>query len=282
MENYITLFDSKYLPQGLALHASLLRYGGQFTLWILCIDEQCFQALSKFSLQNVRLLKLASLESEKLLQAKRDRTIGEYCWTLTPFTFQFVFDMDANVDRVTYIDSDIWFRKSPSIIMDEFELSEKKVLITDHGYAPEYDQSATSGQYCVQFLTFKRDGANEILNEWQTQCLQWCFNRHEDGKFGDQKYLDQWPNKYPNLVHVLSREYLTLAPWNASRFPYGNSVLWHFHALKLYKNIDSSLMHINLCEGYPLLDVVKKHVYLPYLRDLANAIKLIELHEGAQ
>ncbi len=98
------------------------------------------------ALPNVRLLDLEKLETPALLQVKQDRTIVEYCWTLTPFAPRFVFD------------ADLWFRKNPAPIFCEFDESGKQVLITDHAYAPEYDQSATSGQYCVQFITFNREG----------------------------------------------------------------------------------------------------------------------------
>jgi hypothetical protein len=70
------------------------------------------------------------------------------------------------------------------------------VLITDHGYAPEYDQSATSGQYCVQFMTFERDGGEPVRRWWEERCIEWCYARFEDGKFGDQKYLDDWPYRF--------------------------------------------------------------------------------------
>ena len=113
--------------------------------------------------------------------------------------------------------------------------------------------------------------------EWQEQCLAWCYNRAENGKFGDQKYLDVWPSKYSDLVHVLQKEHLTLAPWNADRFPYGNSIIWHFHGLRLNKNEESDLMNINLCETYPLLDVVKKNIYFPYVKDLSDALSMLDL-----
>ena len=276
MEHYVTLFDDKYLPQGLALHRSLVRFGGVFTLWILCVNQRCFDILSTLMLPNVRLLNLDKQETAALLEAKKTRTAGEYCWTLTPFCFDFVFSADQEVNRLTYIDADVWFRKSPSPIFDELEAANKKVLITDHGYAAEYDASATSGQYCVQFLVFNRCGAEAILKEWQEQCLAWCYNRSEDDKFGDQKYLDVWPSKYSDLVHVLQKEHLTLAPWNASRFPYGNSIIWHFHGLRLSKSDESNLMNINLCETYPLLNVVKRHIYFPYVKDLSDALKTLD------
>ncbi len=180
MEHFVTLFDRLFLPQGLALHMSMERHAGDYILWILCVDDETFDIFGGLSLPNVRLLRLSELETPELLAVKPGRTIGEYCWTLTPFAPRFVFESDQSVRRVTYIDADLWFRKHPGPIFDEFELSGKQVLITDHAYAPEYDQSATSGQYCVQFMTFTRHGGESVRKWWEERCVEWCFARFED------------------------------------------------------------------------------------------------------
>jgi len=233
MEHYVTLFDSLFAPQGLALHGSMERHLTSYTLWVLCVDNPTYEGLSRLELPNVKLLQLSTLETKDLLRVKSSRTKGEYCWTLTPYAPRFVFEADMSVARVTYLDADVWFRKSPDRLLAELTESGKEVLITDHAYAPEHDQSATSGQFCVQFLTFTRFGGEQVRSRWEQQCIDWCFARHEDGKFGDQKYLDDWPERYRDKVHVLRNIEAILAPWNATRFPYGNGVLYHFHGLRI-------------------------------------------------
>lgn len=290
MEHYVTLFDSLFLPQGLALHMSMERHAGNYTLWILCVDDKAHEVLSKLDLSNVRLLQLSKLETPELLAVKPGRSKGEYCWTLTPFTPRFVFEADAEVTRVTYLDADLWFRKNPEPIFREFDDSGKDVLITDHAYSPENDQSATSGQYCVQFMTFARDGGETVRKWWEEKCIEWCFSRVEDGKFGDQKYLDDWPIRFDNSVHVLTNKELMLAPWNATRFPYGNAIAWHFHDLRIVINcgqlsspaIDSRLSFSEVINSeqslsaeygaYPLPQCTRDNIYLPYLNDLRAVI----------
>jgi len=270
MEHFVTLFNSLYLPQGLALHLSMERHIKDYILWILCVDDDAYEVLVKLNLNNVRLLKLSNLETPELLSVKSDRTIGEYCWTLTPFAPRFVFETDSVVQRVTYIDADLWFRKHPKPIFDEFEASAKQVLITDHAYAAEYDQSATSGQYCVQFMTFARDGGEAVRKWWEERCVEWCFSRFEDGKFGDQKYLDDWPERYGDLVHVLREKELALAPWNASRFPYGNAVFYHFHGLRL---ISENKVEIG---NYFLPTQIRNMIYKTYFSDMKLAIEKLQ------
>jgi hypothetical protein len=270
MEHYVTLFDSLFLPQGLTLHTSMQRHIKNYILWILCVDDNTHDVLSRLKLPNVRLLRLSQLETESLLRIKPDRNIGEYCWTLTPFAPRFVFEADENVKRVTYLDADLWFRKSPAPIFREFEKSGKQVLITDHAYAWEHDRSETSGQYCVQFLIFTREGET-VRQWWEDRCIEWCYARFEDGKFGDQKYLDNWPEQFADLVHVLANKELLMAPWNATRFPYGNSVGWHFHGFRVLK-FGAIILFIRAAAMYAIPRSVENAIYKHYEIDIVNAL----------
>lgn len=271
MEHYVTLFDSLFLPQGLALHLSMARHVKDYTLWVLCVNDEAYDVLTKLQLPNVRLLELSKLETEELRRVKPSRSKGEYCWTLTPFAPRFVLEADSSVERVTYIDADLWFRKNPASIFKEFQSSGKGVLITDHAYAPEYDSTATSGQFCVQFMTFHRQRGEKVRKWWETRCLEWCFARYEDGKFGDQKYLDDWPERFPDEVHVLVQKELLLAPWNVTRFPYGQSVVYHFQGLRILAG-----KKVVLAPTYALPRFVVSNIYEPYLRDLRVAVTQLE------
>jgi hypothetical protein len=223
----------------MCLHASLLEHAQPFHLWILCMDELVEQQLRQLALPHVSLIPLQEVETDALLGVKNGRTRGEYCWTLTPFTPQFVFDRDQAVKRVTYLDADLFFFDSPNILLKELEESGKDVLITEHAYAPEYDQTVTSGRFCVQFMTFRRTvGGLKVMEWWQERCLEWCFNRVEEGKFGDQKYLDDWPERFASEVHVLRQVEKTLAPWNVKYLTQNQPndfkpVMYHFHSLRL-------------------------------------------------
>jgi len=276
MEHFVTLFDNLFLPQGLALHISMERHAGNYTLWILCIDDTVFDVLSKINLPNVRLLQLSQLETKELKNVKMERTSGEYCWTTTPFTPKFVFDSDNSVNRVTYVDADLWFMKNPKPIFQEFEKSGKNILITDHGYSPEYDLTEKSGQYCVQFITFARGDGEIVRQWWEERCIEWCFARFENGKFGDQKYLDNWPEMFPKHVHILSKKEWTLAPWNANRFPYSGGIFWHFHELRLTEKRSKPL--VQFVTSYSIPPITRKQIYKPYLEDLSVAIQIMKDH----
>lgn len=185
-------------------------------------------------------------------------------------TPRIVFDRDPAVERVTYLDADMFFLKNPVPIHQEFETSGKSVLITDHAYDAVNDRAITSGQYCVQFMTFVRDKSEPVRLWWETRCLEWCFARRENGKFGDQKYLDDWPSRFPDDVHVLKQLDLLLGPWNTKRFSYSRGVAWHFHGLRLLEG-----GKVQLHPGYSVPKEVDRYVYLPYVESLRRAMEEI-------
>ena len=119
-------------------------------------------------------------------------------------------------------------------------------------------------------MTFNKEEGEYVRKWWEERCIEWCFARVEDNKFGDQKYLDDWPERFATLVHVLQNQGLALGPWNAIRFPYNNSVFYHFHDLKI---ISRKLFSIGF---YKLPLAFKEYVYKPYCEDLMEAMDEIE------
>lgn len=273
-EHFVTIFDQNYLPQGLALWKSLERNLDDFLLWVVCIDEDCFNKLQKINLSGISPIRLADLETNELISVKDKRTRAEYCWTLTPFAPKFVFEQNPSIKRVTYIDADISVINNISEVFQEFEQSGKDILITKHGYAPEYDQSIQSGIFCVQFIIFNNSQKAEIVrSEWASQCIDWCYARNEDGKFGDQKYLDEWPFKYLSIVHVLSNLSWMQGPWNTSLYSPLEAKCHHFHGLRLL----SSTGYV-LNEVYKIPLKTRHEIYGPYSMDLNWACNLLKRH----
>ncbi len=270
IEHFVTLFNSKYLPQGLSLLSSMEKNVINFRLWILCIDDEAYQILKKLNYEHVNPLKLSDFETEDLLTAKKNRTFTEYCWTLTPFTFDFVYKCDNTIKRLTYIDADMYFFNDTRQIFTNFEKSNKSILITKHNYSPFYDQSNFSGKFCVQFLTIDFEFGEKVRKDWELKCLDWCYNRFENGKFGDQKYLDRWPIDFKELVYIVDQKDLFLAPWNALQFSTDEIVAFHFHGLKILNN-----HKINI--GNYLIPIsTYQYIYKEYLDSIFDSIKILE------
>lgn len=271
MYNYCTLFDSNYLTRGLAMYESLKRYSDRFHLYIFAFDDRSYELLKKLNLEFVTVVSLQEFEDDELLALKSGRTAGEYCWTCTPSIIKYSIEK-YNLDSCTYLDADLYFFSNPAILIKE--MGEKSVLITEHRYTPEYDQSATSGIYCVQFMTFKNDtNGMRVLNWWRESCNTWCYARFENGKFGDQKYLDDWTTRFDG-VHVLQHLGGGVAPWNIQQYKLEEKpfelVFYHFHGLKFLPDEKVEL------GSYKLRKFDLKMLYKPYLAHLEKIKKQID------
>ena len=286
MMNFCTLFDSNYLTRGLAMYESLKAHCSNFHLYIFPFDDICYEILSKLDLEDVTLVSLKEFEDEKLLSIKSDRTRGEYCWTATSSTIFYVLTK-FGLDHCTYLDADLYFYSSPEILLDEAR--DKSILITDHRYSDQYNRAYDCGKYCVQFVYFKnnQNGMN-ALKWWRDECIKWCYNRQEDGKFGDQKYLDDWPSRF-NEVHELEHLGGGVAPWNVQQYNIIRGeenitiidkksqksyplVFYHFHELKFIERD----IKVLLC-GYELRKDVIETLYLPYIHHLLAIKKSLQM-----
>jgi hypothetical protein len=203
------------------------------------MDEDVEHSLSALEPDGVRTIAPRELEDARLLAAKADRNAREYCWTLTSFAFDAVFERCPEAARVTYLDADLFFFDSPRPLFEELENAGASILVTEHGYDPAYDKSEIVGRFCVQFLTMDRSPrAAEVRRWWQERVLEWCYDRREPGRFGDQKYLDRWPELFGDRICVLSRKELALAPWNVrmESARHGGDpkpVFYHFHSFRI-------------------------------------------------
>lgn len=265
MHNYCTLFDSNYLTRGLAMYESLKKNSNKFHLYIFSFDDRSYSVLKELNLESATIIKLEEFEDDELLEVKKSRTAGEYCWTCTPSIIKYCIER-YNLSSCTYLDADLYFFSNPAVLIDE--MGEKSVLITEHRYTKEYDQSRTSGIYCVQFMTFKNDkNGMEALNWWRNACIEWCYSRFENGKFGDQKYLDDWLNRFKG-VHSLKNLGGGVAPWNIQQYDLSKKefelIFYHFHGFKILEN------HKLEFGNYKLRKFDLKILYKPYLSHLED------------
>jgi hypothetical protein len=277
MQHFTTLFDRNFLPQGLALLASLRRHTtAPFRLWVLCLDRETHTILTALHQPEVELLILDQCETPALRAARDNRSYGEYCWTLASHVFSFVFERAEQVQRVTYLDADVYCLADPLACLRELDASGKSVLITEHAFAPQWSHySRTTGTYCVQYVTFNRTApALSLLARWQEQTRAQCSSDPGKGGFGDQVYLDEWPYIHNAFVHVLDHRYRTLAPWNTD-FALGRPhseppIFFHFHGLRILGR-----RWVLWAAGYPLANSCTRAIYEQYLSELRTALATI-------
>ena len=286
--NFCTLFDSYYLTRGMALYESLINNCNTFHLYIFAFDTKTFDILKSKNLNSATIISLSDFEDDALLEAKRGRTVAEYCWTCTASTITYAIQK-YNLDHCTYVDADIYFFSSPAPIFEE--IGDSSVAITPHNFSKELRSSEIYGKYCVQFTYFKNDKDGlAALNWWRESCLNWCFAKLQDGKYGDQKYLDYFEKMFKG-VHIVTNIGSGLAPWNISDYQikFDDTVVlfkkndpalkssplifFHYQGLKFFQKGDlivSDPAVISVAsEGLNL-------IYKPYIQNLLSVQRNIE------
>jgi hypothetical protein len=275
---YCTYFDHNYLARALLTIRSLRLYDTSTPIYILTLSDLCETVLRALGLPNVEIIPLPTLEQAypELAALKPQRTRMEYYFTLTPFLPHYVF-ATTPADRVTYIDMDLYFFSSPKPVLES--LGQASVAITPHRFSFEYRQHFVFGLFNVAWVTFRRCAEGlDCLNSYKADCTAWCHDRLEDGRFGDQKYLDSWPQRYPSL-RIIEHKGVNLAPWNVDNFDLRMKhqklmvdeypvVFYHFSGMGTRPSggVDA---YVPTRPGAGK-DVLIRHIVKPYLRRLEN------------
>ena len=278
--HFCTYFDHRYLPLGLALHGSLRRVCGDFTLWVLALDEEAAAFLDEAALPSLRVVRLSDLEAfdPQLKEVEKDRSRVEYYFTCSPCLPRYLMEVEG-VDEVTYLDSDLWFFASPERVFDE--MGDGAVAIVPHRFSEAAARShARFGLYNVGWLTFRNNAdGRACLEWWRGMCIDWCYDRAEPTRYADQKYLDYFESRFPG-VRVIANPGANLAPWNVARHAVVQDssgvsvdgeplVFFHFQGLR---RMSRSTYDSNLASyGARLTPALRHGVFEPYLYALGQA-----------
>jgi len=279
---FSTYFDQNYLLRGLALHRSLKRHAGPFRLHVLCLDDVAYEILTRMAIPEIVPVPLAELEASDpgLLAAKSTRSRVEYYFTCTAAFQCYLLRRFPEMDMLTYLDADLYFYGSPAPIFEE--LGDDSVLIIGHRFPEHLKHLEIFGRYNVGLLTFRNDERGRVCLEWwRERCIEWCYDRLEDGRFGDQKYLDDWTTRFEGVVE-LRHKGANVAPWNLAGFRVWERngqvmidenplIFYHFHKMKM---VSANLFDSGLTDRRADLNAtVRNRIFAPYLRELRSLME---------
>ena len=114
------------------------------------------------------------------------------------------------------MDADLFFFADPQPILDE--VGDDSIGLIEHRFPENLADLEKYGRFNVGWMTFRNDPiAVSCLQIWREQCIEWCYDRLESGRFAEQKYLDEWPARFPR-TRIIQHRGANVAPWNLERF----------------------------------------------------------------
>lgn len=283
-----TLFNSVYLDKGIVLYQSLEKVAKDFTLYILAMDDKCYDVLVELNYPHVIPIRLSSFENEELLVAKSNRSFGQYCWTCASSLILYILNT-YTPDYCSYIDADMKFYSDPVVLINEMKDKSASVSIVGHRFSWYAEKNANIlGKYCVECNTFKNDEkARSLLGIWIGQCLEECSQKEDGIHWGDQKYMDNWVDDYDYVIET-SNLGAGIAPWNISQYKLVNNsddgyivkckgesmpiLFYHFEGIT-YKSLISADIHIYCCWGID--DKLVNLLYKSYLHEILKAKEML-------
>ncbi|MBX3750699.1 MAG: glycosyltransferase [Opitutaceae bacterium] len=279
MRYFCTSFGRDHLPQGLALHQSLLAQAGDIELTILCLDEEVESRLRERSLPRVRLLPVAELVGRHpaLAAARADRTNQEFQDTCAPWLLCDLLRGIPAGELLTLLDAQLGFFSSPEPVFAA--IGGASAALVPFRHAPSLPHLALEGAFDPAWVTLRHDEAGlRCASDWAERCAAWCYRVLEAHRYAHRRYLDAWPTRWPT-TRSLTHAGLLVAPWNLAgrtldadganpRVDDQPVICFHFAGLNhlaggLY---DAGLQTL----GCPVTTALREKVYRPYLRMLVT------------
>ena len=277
-----TLFDSNYLDKGLVLYQSLEKYASNFTLYVLAMNDKCYEVLTDLNYKYLVPIKLSDFENEDLLRVKPTRGVGEYCWTCSSSLIKYVLDT-YQPDYCSYIDADMAFYADPIVLIEEMVERNASVSIVGHrfNWFAKKDMTHTVGTYCVECNTFKNDDkARKLLDIWISQCLEHCSIDGDGVYWADQKYMDNWVSAYDYVIETQNLG-AGVAPWNIAQYRLleandsavvlkckGSKCHLLFYHFENMQYLSLNQININVYGSWGIDDKLVNALYVDYLHQI--------------
>lgn len=274
--NVVTLFDSNYAIRAMAFYESLKDLG-KYKFWFLCLDQQARIIMEKLNLPDTTTATLEELGDKELLNTSGNRSRSEFIFTAKPAWINYVLSNIPDGEGIIFDDCDLFYFSSPNDLISDMEKMGQSIGIVPHHF-PKNRESLNDkvGKYNAGLLYLIADRNSRLcVSEWRKQCIDWCYLKYEKGRFGDQLYLNEWPQKY-NGVREINEKGVNLGSWSIYSYKItkrnnefyvdeNRLICYHFHRTKFY-------LSKGRVEPLPIY-VYHKELYSVYTQRLENAWK---------
>lgn len=284
-----TLFDSKFLVQGMALIESVENRSSCNIFWtVLALDDKSWSFLHSMDKPNLEVIHIDTFKDSDLQALRFIRSWSEFCWTSAACLLNYCLSQSQIGQKVAYIDADCYFFDDVDILLKPLE-SGSTIAIHEHRFSKDrMTWLEKSGRFNVGLIA----GINDLefrtcVQRWRSQVLDRCDVNPAEGRCGDQTYLNEWPSLYPSL-HILDSPGAGLAPWNIKnyRIEIFDGILrvdsrtlyfYHFSALEII--FFSSFFSIYIpAAGYLNMNRNERVIYSTYMKHLMRIRKATGLN----
>ena len=239
---FCTVLSQKRLIQAAASYLYLAKVMDGFEIYVLCVDERSYDFIKQLNLSNVVLVKIDELNRTYISNLKNSRKLNQYCWTLKPVFINYIFENCTGIDRIIYMDADLFFLQNPEIIINNQPdtsvlISDGKIFLTNKpSEFVRYIQDVT-GNYNSGFMIFKNDINGRMCAKWwDNMCVNACTQNPDGNTFGDQKYLDNMPSLFDNVGEITTPG-VNIGHWNYEKYKFtieNNEIMVNNYKLIVY------------------------------------------------
>lgn len=279
--HFSTVVSQDHFFKLLAMISSLKVHGRDFKLYVLCIDEIVGHMLNKIAFEDIVPVMLKEVENERLLRAKADRNHHAYCWTMKPVFLHYVMTKYPEAEYFAHLDADLFFFDNPDNIFAENPGA--SLFLTHHRNSRDFlVYYGKTGVFNTGFVGCKNSPeALMAVTQWKERCIAYCSTQEDHilKLFGDQRYVESWPDEFKG-VHVVKSLGANTALWNVSNYTVSQRdgkvtiddhilTFYHFSGLAI---ISRNEFNINWYYHFEDQNVLE-HIYRPYLIALTTAMK---------
>jgi hypothetical protein len=200
-----------FCAQAIVLQRTLAEVLPDARLTVLCLSPREGRILRELGLEVMDAVELEGRDPA-LAAVRETRSEHDYCWTLKAPLMVDLLQREAAGTLLTYVDADIAFHSDPTPALDE--LRDASIGLSDHRYAPAFrSRERWAGRFNTGWISFRHDPDGLAgARWWRERVIEWCRSRVEDGRYGDQRYVEEMPARF-GRVAVHEHPGVNVAPW---------------------------------------------------------------------
>lgn len=213
-----TIVAKNYIPLATILGESLIKNTKDVNFFIFVVDKD-LNDIYETPFQVIDVSKL-NIAEDKFQEMAFKYNITEFCTSVKPFCFQYVFN--EGYDKALYFDPDIFVYNNLEPIYNRLDNTD--IILTPH--ISEMQETYTgfvnegnvlfAGIYNLGFCAIKNSQiGNNIIGWWKDRLINLCYADRIDGLHTDQKWIDFIPSILERDNYFIYRSLgCNVAYWN--------------------------------------------------------------------